>query len=121
VAQFIQFALDKFPNRLTSDDVVQFAGALDNAGFYNAAALEIAKRYHGRELSYTFCDSVINDLWRAVLDGLKPLNNTIPEPFFEIYEAFDAGEFYRKPDKSDDPVAEFTDPAIEEVVKRFSL
>ena len=40
---------------------------------------------------------------------------------FEIYEAFDAGEYHRKHDKTDDPVAEFTDPAIAKLALRFDL
>lgn len=63
----------------------------------------------------------MNDLWSAVQEGLGSGENQVPEPFFEIYEAFDAGEFHRKPDKTDDPVAEFTDPLLADIVLRFGL
>ena len=40
-----------------------------------------------------------------------------PKLFWRVYEAFDAGELHRKPDKSDDPVSEFTDPEIADIVR----
>jgi len=121
VSEFLQFAINKSPARLKLDDILQFAGAFNHWDFYNNAALEIAKAYHRRELSYTFCDGVMNDLWSGVEKGFGPGNNQVPEPFYDIYCAFDTGEFYRKSDKSDDPVAEFTDPAIAELATRFNL
>lgn len=121
VSEFLQFAKTKKPVRLTLDDVLQWTGTLNHPDFYNSVALEIAQRYHRRELSYTFCDGLMNDLWSAVQEGLGSGENQVPEPFFEIYEAFDAGEYHRKPDKTDDPVAEFTDPLLADIVLRFSL
>lgn len=121
MSEFLEFAINKSPVRLTLDDILPWAGAFNQWDFYNNTALEIAKAYHRRELSYTFCDGVMNDLWSGVQEGFGPDNNQVPEPFFEIYEAFDAGEYYRKPDKSDDPVAEITDPAIAELARRFNL
>ncbi|TDK31886.1 hypothetical protein E2F50_19710 [Rhizobium deserti] len=121
MSDFLEFAINKSPIRLTLDDIARWAGEFSHWDFYNSAALEIAKGYHRGELSYTFCDGVINDLWSGVQKGFGPDKNEMPEPFFEVYEAFDAGEYYRKPDKSDDPVAEFTDPAIAELATRFTL
>jgi hypothetical protein len=121
VSEFLQFAINKSPLRLTPDDIVRWAGAFDHWDFYNSAALEIAKGYHRGELNYTFCDSVMNDLWSGVQEGFGPGKNDVPEPFFEIYEAFDAGEYHRKHDKTDDPVVEFTDPAIAKLAIRFNL
>jgi hypothetical protein len=81
----------------------------------------IAKRYHQGELSYAFCDGVMNGLWTRVLEGFGPGTNEMPEPSSEIYEALNAGEFHRKHGKTDDPVAEFTDPAIAELSVRFNF
>ncbi|MFK4772293.1 hypothetical protein [Rhizobium sp. ZW T2_16] len=121
MSEFLQFAINKSPIRLTCDDILLYAGALNHWDFYNSAALEIAKGYHRGELSYSFCDGVMNDLWSAVQEGFGRGNNEVPEPFFEIYEAFDVGEYHRKHDKSDDPIAEFTDPAIAELSIRYNL
>lgn len=121
LSEFLQFAINKSPDRLTLDDIVRWAGTFNNWDFYNSAALEIAKGYHRRELSYTFCDGVMNDLWSGVQEGFGLGNNEVPEPFYQIYDAFDAGEYHRKLDKSHDPVAEFTDPAIAELATRYNL
>jgi hypothetical protein len=119
---FLNFALNKQPEeRITLDEVAQWAGARDNWAFYNLIAVEIAAGYYREELTYDFCDGVMNDLWEAVRAGFRPDIIEIPEPFFEIYQAFDAGEFHRKPDGSDDPIADFTDPLIAELVTRLGL
>ncbi|MDR6667960.1 hypothetical protein [Rhizobium sp. 1399] len=119
---FLEFALNKQPEeRISHDEVARWAGALDNWAFYNVTALEIAIGYYRGELDYTFCDGAMNDLWGAVQAGFGPGNIQVPEPFFEIYLAFDAGEYHRKPDKSDNPVADFTNPLIAELVTRLGL
>ncbi len=63
----------------------------------------------------------MNDLWRAALSGLAQSDEfEIPFPFYDVYEAFDAGEYHRKEDRSDDPVADFTDPMISELLRLHS-
>lgn len=121
MSEFLQFAIDQSPQRLTRADIMRWAGACNDWDFYNSAALEIAKGYHRGELSYTFCDGVMNDLWSGVQEGFGSGKNEVPEPFFEIYEAFDAGEYHRKHDKTDDPVVEFTNPVIAELAIRFNF
>ena len=121
MSEFLQFAIDQSPQRLARADIMLWAGACNDWDFYNSAALEIAKGYHRGELSYTFCDGVMNDLWSGVQEGFGPGKNEVPEPFFEIYEAFDAGEYHRRHDKTDDPVVEFTNPAITDLAIRFSF
>jgi hypothetical protein len=117
---FLQFALEKeTKENLSNDDVVRWAGRLDNWDFYNSAALEVARKYHQGQLTYSFCDWLMNQLWRSVVEGLTSDNGRVPEPFYEIFQAFDAGEYYRTKDKSDDPISDFTDPMIAELVSRI--
>jgi len=120
LSDFLQFALEKgVDDHVTQDDVVRWAGSLDNWQFYNAAALQVARQYHRGQLAYSFCDGLMNDLWSAVQAGFTSGRNQVPEPFYEIYEAFDAGEFHRAKDRSDDPVADFTDPLIAKLISRL--
>ena len=81
---------------------------------------QLAKMYDQGVLDYEFCDSLVNIAWS---DWLDPFNdekgNSWPKDFYEVYEAFDAGEYYRKDDKSDDPVAEHTDPMIQDFLERI--
>lgn len=120
MSDFLQFVLEKrSEEHVTHDDVVRWAGGLDNWEFYNATALQVARKYHQRQLTYNFCDGLMNDLWSAVQAGFASSGNRAPEPFYEVYEAFDAGEFHRAKDKSDDPVADFTDPLIADLMSRI--
>lgn len=120
MSDFVQSALARGPeHRTTHSDVIEWAGTLDSGNFYNATALQIARLYNDGELTYSFCDALMNDLWSAAQAGFGAGSNHVPQPFFDIYEAFDAGEYHRKPDKSDDPVAEFTNPVIAELVTRY--
>ncbi|MEI2299754.1 hypothetical protein [Ensifer sp. MJa1] len=120
MSEFLQLVWAKGPEgRVTHDDVVRRAGTLDNWEFYNAAAIEIARKYHHGALTYRFCDGVMNDLWSAVQAGFGSGHNTLPQPVYEVYEAFDAGEYHRAEDGSDDPIADFTDPHIADLVGSF--
>jgi hypothetical protein len=120
MSDFLQFALKKgTEEHVTNDDVVRWAGGLDNWEFYNAAAVQIAMKYHQGHLTYSFCDWLMNELWRAVQASFTNGSNRVPEPFYEIYLAFGAGEYHRSEDKSDDPVAAFTDPLIADLVSRM--
>ena len=87
---------------------------------FDRFATHLADMYDKGVLNYEFCDSLVNMAWS---DWLDPFNdekgNAWPNDFFEVYEAFDAGEYYRKDDKSDDPVADHTDPMIKDFLNRI--
>ncbi len=98
------------------EDVQRWAGGLVNDDFFNSISLEIARRYHGGLLNFEVCDSIMNDLWRIILRDIKA-GARVPDPFFDIYLAFDAGEYHRTADKSDDPEFDFTRPMIADVLE----
>lgn len=77
--------------------------------FLDEIAIRMARGFDCGEFSYEFCDAVVNDLYGVCVHERM---QEFPPLFWEIYEAFDAGEYYRKPDQSDDPVAEHTIPMI---------
>lgn len=76
----------------------------------------LAKMYDQGDLDYEFCDALVNIAFSDALDS----KGNWPTDFYEVYEAFDAGEYYRKDDKSDDPVAEHTNPMIQEFLERIN-
>ena len=80
----------------------------------------LAKLYDAGDLNYEFCDALVNIAFSDFL-GLFDNENGEPWPtdFYEVYEAFDAGEYYRKDDKSDDPVMDHTDFMIREFLIRI--
>jgi hypothetical protein len=104
---------------LVSDaDISRWTQSATDTVLYDALAAELAKGYHHRRFSFGFCDTVVNALYGCMI--AKQLDHPAPswpKLFWRVYEAFDAGEWHRSPDKSDDPIAEFTDPEIAEVVR----
>lgn len=108
-------------DRISPDDVIGWSGSLENSEFYNAVSLDLAREYHAGNLSYTVCDGIINDLWKAAKSGAFGWGQAeAQEPFYGVYLAFDAGEYYRTADRSDDPVALYTDPLIAEIVLEYA-
>ena len=101
------------------EDVMRFANAIGLTAFCNSAGLEVAQRFHNGSLSYAIGDAIMNDLWNLALDDLDDLDaQQLPEPFYQIYESFDAGEYHRTSNKAEDPVAEFTKPMITEILRK---
>ena len=103
--------------RVDEEDLLRWSNGDVTLAFQDALALAVARAYHSGRLSYTVCDDVMNDLWWIVMSG-RPIR--IPPLLREVFEAFDAGEYHRKKDRSDDPVADHTDPWITEIVLRHS-
>jgi hypothetical protein len=108
---------DRLPVRLgiREPDVEQWAASFggDRGQLYDAFARYLAIAFHQRKLPFAFCDSVMNDL-EAVISYADDVR---PDLFWSVYLAFDAGEYHRRADKSDDPVAEHTEPAIADIVR----
>jgi hypothetical protein len=85
---------------------------------FDALGLELARRYHSGEYSFSFCDWVINAAYGELLGRSSPHAFSYPVLFDEIYQAFDDGEWDHH-GKSDDPVRDFTKPAIAAILGRF--
>jgi hypothetical protein len=88
----------------------QFGG--DRGKVYDAFARYLAVAFHERRLQFAFCDAVMNDLHGVITfaDDIRP------SLFWAVFLAFDAGEFHRLDDKSDDPMVDHTEPAIAAIV-----
>ena len=88
--------------------------------FYNEVAAELARGYAEQRYSFTFCDTVVNGCFGTLVAGqMRRPQPPWPMLFQRVYEAFDAGEYHRRPDKSDDPEAEHTAPLIATIVKEL--
>ena len=84
----------------------------DRLRVYDEFARYVAVGFHNRRLSFAFCDAVVNDLFAVMITA----DDLASDLFWAVFEAFDAGEFHRSDDRSDDPVAEHTEPAIAAIV-----
>lgn len=120
LAEMVEIARADPRRRIAPEQVEEWAGDLANHQFYNVIALMVAEKYAAGVLSYQVCDGIMNDLWWAWLESLESRGRAVPEPFYEIFSAYDAGEYHRKRDRSDNPVKEHTDPWIAEILSRPS-
>jgi hypothetical protein len=57
---------------------------------YDALALRLAFGFHNNSFQFGFCDQVVNDLHAII----SVQNEDRPEWFWNVFLAFDAGEFY---------------------------
>ncbi len=78
----------------------------DQIGIYLALA------FHRGELTFEFCDEVVNDIFGLITSSDAPW----PELFYKIYLAFDDGEYYRNGRMDEDPVETYTRPQIAQIV-----
>lgn len=99
---------------ITEVEVARWAGEYDgNRGqVFDEFARHLAVAFHERRLPFAFCDAVMNDLHTVITNA----NDKRPDLFWKVFLAFDAGEFHRREDKSDDPVADHTHPAIAAII-----
>jgi hypothetical protein len=100
--------------RITEDDIVNLTGgcAGKRADAFDELARHLALAFHERRLPFEFCDAVMNDLHSVICFA----GDMRPDFFWKVFLAFDGGEFHRRHDKSDDPVADFTEPAIAAII-----
>ncbi len=103
---------------LTETDALRWSAArgLSRRQLFDEIAKCLALGFYSSELSFEFCDAVVNDLAGPVTntDGPKP------ERFWDVYSAFDEGEYYHGNNRDEDPVETYTRPMIDRIVKESS-
>ncbi|WP_149521892.1 hypothetical protein [Sphingomonas montanisoli] len=103
---------------VTEDDLVRWSDIKGRfVELFDRLAVEIATLYHARQADFAFCDDVINEIYWIMADS--PANEKehyCSEKLEKVYHAFDDGEWHRRKDQSDDPVAEHTNPAIAAII-----
>ena len=80
------------PNRLTASDVQRWSTATGEArsDLYNQIAVRLAFGFHDSELTFSFCDAVVNDIHAVITCS----DEHRPDLFWGVFLAFDSGEFY---------------------------
>jgi hypothetical protein len=85
------------------------AAVLDQMGW------AVARGFVGSELSYQFCDDLVNHLF-GLFHEAEPARDSV---FWEVYLAFDAGESRNSGDDARiDPVEKYTRPLIRKILLR---
>jgi hypothetical protein len=120
IGELKTFYIEAVPYRdldrhLTESDILRWSAAtgLFRRQLFDEIAKALAVGFHSSVLSFEFCDAVVNDLAGPVTntDGPKP------ELFWDVYSAFDEGEYYHGNERGEDPVETYTRPMIDRIVK----
>lgn len=90
--------------------------------FSNEFALRLANGFHTGQLTYEFCDEAINYLFGFfTTPPVFGPDKNVPEPAFEIFQAFDSGEYSRPSDPPGiNPIEKYTRPHIAEILSRIA-
>jgi len=79
-------------------------------------ACHVARQYASGAMTFADADSIMNAAF-SVATGEEcwaEHDRTVPEATYEVYQAFDAGEFHHRGDAADvDPELQYTKPLIE--------
>ena len=89
----------------------------------NEISLELAKAYKKGVVTYGLADYLMNQIYSYMLQDsfLNASGNSLPSPAYDVYDAFDSGEWHRSNDAKDvDPVRKYTNPAIERVLNEYA-
>ena len=123
-AHVVQANRDKPPPHsaralLDDTDITRWAlnTGLARGEIYDRIAIWIARGFHRSELSFEFCDRIVNSIHGVITLG----NEDRPKLFWDVFLAFDSGEFYRTNDRTRDPVDEFTRPLISVAIETYAL
>lgn len=91
------------------------ATGLNKRKLLDDIAAELAVGFHEGQLTFSFCDSVVDGLVGEVC--LSWGNERWPDLFWKVFLAVDEGEYYREGRRHEDPVEVYTRPLIAEIVE----
>ncbi len=107
------------PGALLNDaDIARWAfkTGLTRDEIYDRIGIWIARGFHRSELSFEFCDRIVNDIHGVITLA----DEHRPRLFWDVFLAFDSGEFYRSNDRTRNPVDEFTKPLISVAIETYA-
>ena len=104
-------------HHLTDADVDRWRAVLGWSRFqiFEAIAECLAIGYNTSELSFEFCGKVVNDLFNVVITT----SGSRPQLFWEVFLAFDAGEYFHGDNRDEDPGEIYTRPLVARIAERI--
>lgn len=99
---------------LTEEDVQRWSAltGASRAVLYDQIAVCLALGFHNSELTFTFCDAIVNDIHRIITFA----GEDRPDLFWKVFLAFDNGEYRHRDNPDADSVAVYTQPMIAQIV-----
>jgi len=103
---------------LLEADVQRWSTSLgvSRATLFDLIALHLARGFHASELTFAFCDAVVNDLHGMITFA----NEDRPDLFWRVFLAFDEGEFHHHSNRDEDPKEVHTRPMTRRIIKDVS-
>lgn len=90
-------------------------------GLLDGLAAALARGYHAGRLDWRFCDRAVNALvWHLYAEPPADTPDW-PDLFWQVYLAFDAGEYRHAELPDADPIEAYTRPLIAGIVERLRL
>jgi hypothetical protein len=108
-----------FASRLAESDIQRWSTYLGipRSALYDQIAIQLAHGFHKAELDFTFCDAIVNDLYRVIIFA----EEAWPDVFWRVYLAFDEGEYDHKNNRDENPSEVYTRPQIADIVDKLPL
>ncbi len=103
--------------RLSEKDLEKWSqlAGITRESLYDEIAMYLARGFQAKQLSFDFCDVVASHLFQSVISSLVAgREQNLPELFYDVYCAFDAGEYSTIPEE--DPVETYTRPLIARII-----
>lgn len=103
---------------VTLDDLSVYCRSPDlrSADLLNALSIETARRFISGAISYETGDNIMNGLFTAIVE--LSTDEEMPQPAFDIYLAFDDGEYHHSGDSEHiQPSERYTKPYLTEILK----
>lgn len=115
---------DQYDQKLPIEqsDIVRWSmkNNLSKLALFDQIGIRLAAGFDRGDLDYDFCDRVVNALIGYVYFGFVSDNSLErPEIFWQVFEAFDDGEYWRKDKPWENPIETYTRPAIASIVREF--
>ncbi|WP_233081907.1 hypothetical protein [Rheinheimera soli] len=110
---------------LTLDEALHYCSK-ENIGFVefcNDVMVTTATQYYEKKIDYPFADAVANNVYGFMVSDhyLGLTGNSLSEPAYSVYLAFDSGEyFHQNDDRSIEPELKYTRPEIERILREIS-
>ena len=118
LVRLYQIHADDSEARLREEDVQRWSLSLGipRSELYDRIATYLARGFNSSELSFEFCDAIVNDVHGVITFA----DEERPDLFWKVYLAFDEGEYYHGGNREQDPVEVYTRPQIAQIVSAIS-
>jgi hypothetical protein len=114
-----RFDDDSYEQLLNREEVEtwQRESGLGLGDFFDHVGAQLAIEFFERRLPFDFCGAVANSMNGWLLTTFLSEIGNIPPLFWEVYNAFDDGEYHRE-NVNEDPPELYTRPLIAEIVAK---